>query len=151
MMASTFQASPLNDTSSIISSAVSTKSKSSKRRSGVDVQSIASLTSHPFATSSAGKARPSLPPTQSSLAAKNSLSIRLAESAVFLRTNDSTGRNRYNDSRPAFLRGIVELELVKSTRISRIVLELGAKCTTIWPEGKSTTWLNQCKKSYAPS
>ncbi|KAJ4483522.1 hypothetical protein J3R30DRAFT_3238924, partial [Lentinula aciculospora] len=56
------------------------------------------------------------------------------ESAVFLRTNDLTGRNRYGDSRPTYLRGVVQLELVKPTRISRIVLELGAKVGTVWPE-----------------
>ncbi|KAF5348645.1 hypothetical protein D9758_006761 [Tetrapyrgos nigripes] len=66
---------------------------------------------------------------------KNSLNIRLAESAVFLRTNDTSGRNRYNDSRPTMLRGLLTLELVKATRISSIQLELQAKSATAWPEG----------------
>ncbi|KAK7472450.1 hypothetical protein VKT23_000565 [Stygiomarasmius scandens] len=66
---------------------------------------------------------------------KNCLNIRLAESAVFLRTNDTSGRNRYNDSRPTMLRGLLTLELVKPTRISSIQLELQAKSATAWPEG----------------
>ncbi|KIK67531.1 hypothetical protein GYMLUDRAFT_155717, partial [Collybiopsis luxurians FD-317 M1] len=127
-MASAFQSLSFNDTSSIISSAISTKTKASKRKS--DVQSIISLTPSGFSAHPS----PGLPlvPSSPSHPAKNTLSIRLAESAVFLRTNDSTGRNRYNDSRPTFLRGIVQLELVKPTRISRIVLELGAKSVTIF-------------------
>ncbi|KAF4598682.1 hypothetical protein EYR38_007090 [Pleurotus pulmonarius] len=64
---------------------------------------------------------------------KNTLSIRLAESAVFLRTNDFTGRSR--DSRPALLRGLLVLDLVKPTKISSIELELTAKTSTSWPEG----------------
>ncbi|KAL0955875.1 hypothetical protein HGRIS_002074 [Hohenbuehelia grisea] len=64
---------------------------------------------------------------------KNSLSIRLAESAVFLRTNDFTGRSR--DSRPALLRGLLVLEIVKPTRISSIDIHLTAKSSTAWPEG----------------
>ncbi|THV05159.1 hypothetical protein K435DRAFT_961538 [Dendrothele bispora CBS 962.96] len=66
---------------------------------------------------------------------KNSLNISLAESAVFLRTNDTSGRNRYNDSRPTMLRGLLTLELVKPTRISSIQLELQARSSIAWPEG----------------
>ncbi|KAE9392952.1 hypothetical protein BT96DRAFT_999921 [Gymnopus androsaceus JB14] len=100
------------DTSSIISSALSARSSRSKPSNNIN-------------NSDSSHAGPS----------KNTLSIRLAESAVFLRTNDSTGRNRYNDSRPTMLRGLLTLELVKPTRINRIVLELAAKSITVWPEG----------------
>lgn len=66
---------------------------------------------------------------------KNSLSIRLTESAVFLRTNSSAGRSRVDDSRPSMLRGLLTLELVKPTKISTIEIELQAKTATAWPEG----------------
>ncbi|KAF5393485.1 hypothetical protein D9757_000493 [Collybiopsis confluens] len=146
-----FQSAPFNDNASIISSAISTKSKSSKRKS--DAQSIVSLTpSAVYAYSRSVSPTSLLPPIPSSPAtqpAKNTLSIRLAESAVFLRTNDATGRNRYNDSRPTFLRGIVQLELVKPTRISRIVLELGAKSVTVWPEGTHGRDLTEAHKVFS--
>ncbi|KAG5220310.1 Arrestin-C domain-containing protein [Salix suchowensis] len=74
-----------------------------------------------------------LPPMFTDKPGKNTLSIRLAESAVFLRTNDFTGRSR--DSRPALLRGLLVLDLVKPTKISSIELELTAKTSTSWPEG----------------
>lgn len=109
------------DTSSIIS-ALSTKSSKSNSKHLSLISSSSHTSSNPNA-----QAGPS----------KNTLSIRLAESAVFLRTKDGTGRNRHNDSRPTMLRGLLTLELVKPTRISRIVLELGAKSVTIWPEGES--------------
>lgn len=66
---------------------------------------------------------------------RNTLSIGLTESAVFLRTNDMTGRNRNQDSRPSLLRGLLTLDLVKPTRISSIQIELQAKASTSWPEG----------------
>lgn len=67
---------------------------------------------------------------------KNSLSIRLTESAVFLRTTDVTGRRRMlNDSQPSMLRGLLVLELVKPTKITSVELELQAKVVTAWPEG----------------
>ncbi|KAJ3776332.1 hypothetical protein FB446DRAFT_785267 [Lentinula raphanica] len=111
------------DTTSIISSTKSINSKRHSQHNNThgDGQSIISFAPSNIAGTNPGPS-------------KNSLSIHLAESAVFLRTNDLTGRNRYGDSRPAYLRGVVRLELVKPTRISRIVLELGAKVGTIWPE-----------------
>lgn len=67
-------------------------------------------------------------------AKKNSLSIRLTESAVFLRS-DGAGRRRGGGSRPSMLRGLLTLDLAKPTRITSIELELQAKSVTAWPEG----------------
>ncbi|KAK1220808.1 hypothetical protein PQX77_016379 [Marasmius sp. AFHP31] len=66
---------------------------------------------------------------------QNSLSIHLAESVVFLRTNDATGRNRYGDSQTSIVRGLLVLDVVKPMKISAIELELTAKSATAWPEG----------------
>ncbi|KAG5647089.1 hypothetical protein DXG03_001459 [Asterophora parasitica] len=66
---------------------------------------------------------------------KNPLSIRLAESAVFLRSNGFGRRNRDQDSRPSMLRGLLVMELSKPTRITSIELELVARSSTAWPEG----------------
>ncbi|KAK2463116.1 hypothetical protein APHAL10511_004771 [Amanita phalloides] len=64
----------------------------------------------------------------------NSLSVRLAESAVFLRTHP--GRCSTNErSQPSLLRGLLVLDLPKPTRISSIELELRAKSSISWPEG----------------
>lgn len=66
---------------------------------------------------------------------KNSLSIRLAESVIFLRA-DPSGRNRnLPDAPPAVLRGLLTLTLVKPTKISSIEVELVCKTSTAWPEG----------------
>ena len=67
---------------------------------------------------------------------KNPLTIRLTESAVFLRP-DGTGRQSCDrdDSRPSMLRGLLTLELTKPTRISSIELELVARTVVSWPEG----------------
>lgn len=65
--------------------------------------------------------------------AKNSLSLRLTESAVFLRTR--TGLHLTENSQPSILRGLLALNLVKPTKISSIELELKAKSHTTWPEG----------------
>ncbi|KAF8346017.1 hypothetical protein F5887DRAFT_146677 [Amanita rubescens] len=64
---------------------------------------------------------------------KNSLSLRLTESAVFLRTRP--GRYLSDSTQPSVLRGLVVLDLVKPTRISSIELQLKAKSHTTWPEG----------------
>jgi hypothetical protein len=59
------------------------------------------------------------------------LSIRLAESVVFLRgSNDSANSRRrpaHSDAPPAMLRGLLTLYLSKSTRISSIEILLEAK------------------------
>lgn len=71
-------------------------------------------------------------------AAKNSLSIRLTESVVFLRTGDGTGRTRGGtqaQAPPAMIRGLLTLNLVKPTKISSIEIELVGKTSTAWPEG----------------
>ncbi|CAA7260536.1 unnamed protein product [Cyclocybe aegerita] len=69
---------------------------------------------------------------------KNSLYIRLTESAVFLRTDGAPGTRRANLSsadRSAMLRGLLVLELVKPTKITSIEVELSAMTSTAWPEG----------------
>ncbi|KAF8229035.1 hypothetical protein L208DRAFT_1364283 [Tricholoma matsutake] len=65
---------------------------------------------------------------------KNPLTIRLTESAVFLRS-DGTSRQPHDDSRPSMLRGLLILELAKPTKISSIELELVASAVASWPEG----------------
>ncbi|KAH7921014.1 hypothetical protein BV22DRAFT_1097220 [Leucogyrophana mollusca] len=65
---------------------------------------------------------------------KNTLSIRLTESVVFLRTSDPTGRRAEDGASPALVRGLLTLNIVKPTRISSIELELQGKATTSWPE-----------------
>ncbi|KAF9486001.1 hypothetical protein BDN70DRAFT_916541 [Pholiota conissans] len=67
----------------------------------------------------------------------NSLSIRLTESAVFLPTDNTPLRRntRIPDSRNATLRGLLILDLVKPTKISKIDIELFATTSTAWPEG----------------
>ncbi|KAF9469986.1 hypothetical protein BDZ94DRAFT_1181644 [Collybia nuda] len=67
-------------------------------------------------------------------AKKNPLSIRLTESAVFLRS-DRAARQRGGGSRPSMLRGLLILDLAKPTKITSIELELQAKSVTAWPEG----------------
>lgn len=69
---------------------------------------------------------------------KNALDIRLAESVVFLRAGDATGRQRglLADAPPGMVRGLLVLNLAKSTRITSIEVELVGKTTTAWPEGK---------------
>ncbi|KAI0919041.1 hypothetical protein AcV5_002059 [Taiwanofungus camphoratus] len=68
---------------------------------------------------------------------KTSLDIRLAESVVFLRAGDATGRYRsiLADAPPGMLRGLLTLTLAKPTRISSIEIELVGKTSTAWPEG----------------
>ncbi|GLB37733.1 putative cyclin binding protein [Lyophyllum shimeji] len=66
---------------------------------------------------------------------KNPLTIRLTESAVFLRSDGTGRRNHGRESRPSLLRGLLVLELAKPTRITSIELELVAKSSTAWPEG----------------
>ncbi|KAH9834108.1 uncharacterized protein C8Q71DRAFT_161021 [Rhodofomes roseus] len=68
---------------------------------------------------------------------KNVLDIRLAESVVFLRAGDATGRprNMQSDAPPGMLRGLLTLTLVKPTKISSIEIELVGKTSTAWPEG----------------
>ncbi|KAI0753124.1 hypothetical protein C8Q80DRAFT_1150163 [Daedaleopsis nitida] len=68
---------------------------------------------------------------------KNALAIRLAESVVFLRAGDATGRQRTisADASPGMVRGILVLNLAKPTRITSIEVELVGKTVTAWPEG----------------
>ncbi|KAF8178663.1 hypothetical protein K438DRAFT_1726306 [Mycena galopus ATCC 62051] len=71
---------------------------------------------------------------------KNTLTIRLTEGAVFLRTSENNARRRnpandLSESRPAMLRGLLTLNIVKPTKVTSIDLELQAKTSTSWPEG----------------
>ncbi|KAI0645200.1 hypothetical protein C8Q79DRAFT_970304 [Trametes meyenii] len=68
---------------------------------------------------------------------KNSLDIRLAESVVFLRAGDATGRTRtlQADAPPGMVRGLLVLNLAKPTRITSIEIGLVGKAVTAWPEG----------------
>lgn len=68
---------------------------------------------------------------------KNTLSIRLAESAVFLSTDTHprvTDRNA--EQKSTLLRGLLVLHLVKPTKITSIDVELTATTSTAWPEGE---------------
>lgn len=65
---------------------------------------------------------------------KNTLSIKLTESVVFLRISNPTGRDQENAA-PAMVRGLLTLNIVKPTRISSIEIELQGKATTSSFEG----------------
>jgi hypothetical protein len=68
---------------------------------------------------------------------KNSLSISLTESVVFLRSVDvSTHRPTTRENTPpSILRGLLILSLVKPTRISSIKVDFIGQSVTTWTEG----------------
>lgn len=69
---------------------------------------------------------------------KNSLSIRLTESAVFLRTDYTPTRQNIpptSSTRNGLLRGLLVLEIAKPTKISSIEVELTGTTFTAYPEG----------------
>ncbi|KAF6760212.1 hypothetical protein DFP72DRAFT_883531 [Ephemerocybe angulata] len=67
---------------------------------------------------------------------KSALSIRLTESAVFLRTDGPSGRPHRNaETRNSLVRGLLVLELAKPTKIESVELELIATAATAWPDG----------------
>jgi len=68
---------------------------------------------------------------------KNTLTIRLTESVVFLRNVDGVGRrpDQSNTCPTSLLRGLLVLDLAKPTRISSIEIDLTGKVMTSWPEG----------------
>jgi len=75
-----------------------------------------------------------------SKAKKNSLSIRLAESAVFLRSDYTHSRRNHDStsttsSRDSLLRGVLVLDIAKPTRITNIEAELTALAAIYCPEG----------------
>src|SRR6266851_357042 len=74
---------------------------------------------------------------------KNSISVSLTESVVFLRSVDvSTLRPTTDDSiRPSILRGLLIITLVKPTRISSIQVDLVGQSVTTWIEGTSPSHL----------
>jgi hypothetical protein len=66
----------------------------------------------------------------------NSLSLTLAESALFLRAaHVHPAPSSHENAPPAILRGLLVLSLAKPTRISSIQVELVAQSVTIWTEG----------------
>ena len=67
----------------------------------------------------------------------NCLSIRLAESAVFLPTDGALNRrgNAVRLDRNGLLRGLLVLDLAKPTKITSIDVEFSANTSTAWPEG----------------
>ena len=70
---------------------------------------------------------------------KNSLSVRLTESAVFLRTDGHAHvRGRHYEQRSTLLRGLLILQLVKPTKIKSIEVDLTATASSAWPEGDYT-------------
>ncbi|KAJ7125134.1 hypothetical protein C8R44DRAFT_830961 [Mycena epipterygia] len=72
---------------------------------------------------------------------KNTLTIRLTEAAVFLRTDENNARRRNpanavpDTQKSSMLRGLLTLTIVKPVKITSIELELQAKSSTSWPEG----------------
>ena len=67
---------------------------------------------------------------------KNAVSIRLNESAIFLRTDGPSARRTNNETRNSMLRGLLVLDLVKPMKITSIDVQLTAMTSTAWPEGK---------------
>ena len=66
----------------------------------------------------------------------NSLSLALAESALFLRAvHVHRTPSSHDNAPPAILRGLLVLSLAKPTRVSSIVVELIAESVAIWTEG----------------
>jgi hypothetical protein len=76
-----------------------------------------------------------MPPTISPR--KNSLSISLTESVVFLRSVDVSSHRptTRENTPPSILRGLLILSLVKPTRISSIKVDLIGQSVTTWTEG----------------
>ena len=70
---------------------------------------------------------------------KSSLTITLTEPLVFLRSLDVTGTHPLPGTiaSPSLLRGLLALDLSKSSRISSIEVELQAISYASWSEGMS--------------
>ncbi|KAH9955044.1 hypothetical protein BC827DRAFT_1239682 [Russula dissimulans] len=73
---------------------------------------------------------------------KNSLSLSLTESVLFLRTPDFSARLHENVP-PSMLRGLLILTLCKPTRISSIQVDLIGESVTTWTEAPSTRYQAQ--------
>ena len=69
---------------------------------------------------------------------KNTLSINLAESAVFLNADvhPRARRDRGVEQKPTMLRGLLILHLAKPTKITSIEVDLGATSSVSWLEGE---------------
>ena len=69
---------------------------------------------------------------------KNTLSIGLTESAVFLSSDIHTRSSHINvEHRSTLLRGLLILNLVKPIKITSIEVELTATTSTAWQEGET--------------
>lgn len=76
---------------------------------------------------------------------KSSLSIRLAEPIVPLRTTPPERASRHRDGDilpPAVVRGLLTLKLAKPTKVSSIEIRLQAKATTRYVQSKVSLLLN---------
>jgi len=71
---------------------------------------------------------------------KNSLTLSLTESVLFLRTPDFSTPlpTTHQNVSPSMLRGLLILTLCKPTRISRIQVNLLGESATTWTEGTVT-------------
>lgn len=72
---------------------------------------------------------------------RNTLSLRLTEPVVFLRSGSDSASRRRRRGRaeypPTLLRGILTLNLTKPTRIKSIEVEFEGISRTDWPDGSS--------------
>jgi hypothetical protein len=76
----------------------------------------------------------------------NSLSLALAESALFLRAvHVHRTPSSHENAPPAILRGLLVLSLAKPTRISSIQVELVAQSVTVWTGGMAIWSAFLCK------
>lgn len=70
---------------------------------------------------------------------KNSVSLRLTEPVIFLRSGSDSASRRRRRGRaeypPALLRGLLTLKLVKPTKIKSIEVEFEGLTRTDWPDG----------------
>jgi hypothetical protein len=78
---------------------------------------------------------------------KNSLTIRLAEVAVFLRSDGTIHDYAHTDNRSSVLRGLLILNIAKPTKISGIDIELVGKSETSFPEGSRLFYSASSHKS----
>ncbi|XP_006461271.1 hypothetical protein AGABI2DRAFT_185545 [Agaricus bisporus var. bisporus H97] len=74
---------------------------------------------------------------------KNSLTIRLTEAAVFLRSDGTIHDHAHPGNRSSVLRGLLILNIAKPTRISGIDIELIGKSEISIPEGAASVVTEQ--------
>ncbi|KAH8818656.1 hypothetical protein DL96DRAFT_1820085 [Flagelloscypha sp. PMI_526] len=75
--------------------------------------------------------------TSQSPSSTSPISIKLTESAVFLRSPETSGNHRHPSraEAPGLLRGLLELNFEKPVKVSEIVVKLTCKCSATWQEG----------------